>query len=161
LRFLLDEQHHELRMQQVDSGSGFFLGLEGWLPRLQGYTSFSAGPPGQGLTKDISQMTYRSGWTVCPVIWWFQATHSGSRVLQALTPAFLRRWPARRFWGVLYPLSYFLGIGYLVAIVGPLGRHTLLVFIGISAVWWGVWVFLVWALGGFPTFWRRQRRARR
>jgi hypothetical protein len=39
VRFLLDEQRHELRMHQVDSGSGFFLGLEGWLPRLQGYAS--------------------------------------------------------------------------------------------------------------------------
>ena len=99
VRFLLDEQRHELRMNQVDSGSGFFLGLEGWLPRLQGYASMSAGPPGQRLTKDISHMAYRSGWTVRPVLWWFQATHSGSRWLQALTPAPLRRWPARRFWG--------------------------------------------------------------
>jgi hypothetical protein len=69
LRFLLDERRYELRMNQVDSGSGFFLGLEGWLPRLQGYASLSAGPPGQMLTKDISQMTYRSGWTVRPVLW--------------------------------------------------------------------------------------------
>jgi hypothetical protein len=160
LRFLLDEQRHELRMNQVDSSSGFFLGLEGWLPRLQGYASFSAGPPGQMLTKDISQMTYRSGWTVRPVIWWFQATHSGSRLLQALTPAPLRRWTARRFWGVLYPLSYFLGIGYLVAIVGSLDRHTLLVLLGVSAGWWGVWGFLAWALSGFPAFWRRTRRKR-
>jgi hypothetical protein len=158
VRFLLDEQRHELRMNQVDSGSGFFLGLEGWLPRMQGYASLSAGPPGQMLTKDISQMTYRSGWTVRPVIWWFQATHSGSRWLQALIPAPLRRWPARRFWGGLYPLSYCLGIGYLVAIIGPLDRHTLLVLIGVSAIWWGIWGFLVWALGGFPAFWRRKCR---
>jgi hypothetical protein len=68
VRFLLDEQRHELRMNQVDSGSGYFLGLEGWLPRLQGYASLSAGPPSPMLTKDISQMTYRSGWTVRPVM---------------------------------------------------------------------------------------------
>jgi hypothetical protein len=113
------------------------------------------------LTKDISQMTYRSGWTVRPVIWWFQATHSGSRWLQALTPMPLRRWPVRRFWGVLYPLSYFLGIGYLVAIIGPLDWHTLLVLIGVSAIWWGIWGFLVWALSGFPAFWRRKPGALR
>ena len=65
-----------------------------------GERKMSAGPPGQRLTKDISHMAYRSGWTVRPVLWWFQATHSGSRVLhQALTPVPLRRWPARRFWG--------------------------------------------------------------
>ena len=81
-------------------------------------------------------------------------------MLQVLTPAPLRRWPARQFWGGLYPLSYCLGIGYLVAIIGPLDRHTLLVLIGVSAIWWGVWGFLVWALGGFPAFWRRKRRAR-
>jgi len=160
LRFLLDEQRHELRMHQVDSGSGFFLGLEGWLPRLQGYASLSAGPPGQILTKDISHVAYRSGWTVRPVLWWFQATYSGSRVLQALTPAPLRRWPARRFWGVLYPLSYFLGIGYLVVIIGPLDRHALLVLSGVSTIWWGIWGFLAWALSGFPVFWRRKRRVR-
>jgi hypothetical protein len=160
VRFLLDEQRHELRMHQVDSGSGFFLGLEGWLPRLQGYASMSAGPPGQLLTKDISHMAYRCGWTVRPVLWWFQATHSGSRVLQALTPAPLRRWPARRLWGVLYPLSYFLGIGYLVAILGPLDRHTLLVLSGVSAIWWGIWGLLAWALSGFPVWWRRPRRQR-
>jgi hypothetical protein len=160
VRFLLDEQRHELRMHQVDSGSGFCLGLEGWLPRLQGYASMSAGPPGQMLTKDISHMAYRCGWTVRLVIWWFQATHAGSRVLQALTPAPLRRWPARRFWGVFYPLSYFLSIGYLVAIIGPLERHTLLVLIGISASWWGIWGFLAWALSGFPALWRRRRPQR-
>jgi hypothetical protein len=59
MRFLLDEQRHELRMHQVDSGSGFFLGLEGWLPHLQGYASMSAGPPGQMLPQDISHMAYR------------------------------------------------------------------------------------------------------
>ena len=160
LRFLLDEQRHELRMNQVDSGSNFFLGLEGWLPRLQGYASFSAGPPGEMLTKDISHMAYRSGWTVRPVIWWFQATHSGFRMLRALTPTPLRRWTARQLWGVLYPLSYALSVGYLVAIVGRLDRHTLLMLIGISASWWGVWGFLAWALCGFPAFWRRPRRKR-
>ena len=41
-----------------------------------------------------------------------------------------------------------------------LDRHTLLVLIGVSAIWWGVWDFLVWALGGFPAFWRRTRRER-
>jgi hypothetical protein len=160
VRLLLDEQRHELRMNQVDSGSGFFLGLEGWLPCLQGYASMSAGPPGQMLTKDISHMAYRCGWTVRPVLWWCQATHSGSRVLQALTPAPLRRWPARRFWGVLYPLSYFLGLGYLVAIIAPLDRRTLLVLIGVSAIWWGIWGFLAWALSGFPAFLRCKRRQR-
>jgi hypothetical protein len=158
LRFLLDEQRHELRVHQISSGSGFFLGLEGWLPRIQGYASFSAGPPGQALTQDISQIANRSGWAVRPVLWWFQATRSGYHFLRALTPAPLRQWPARRFWGVLYPLSYFVGMGYLMAIIGSLDQQNLLLLVGISAVWWGIWGFLVWALCGFPAFWRRRRR---
>jgi hypothetical protein len=105
-------------------------------------------------------MAYRCGWTVRPVIWWFQATHSGSRVLQALTPALLRRWTTRRFWGALYPLSYFLGVGYLVAIISPLDRYTLLMLIGVSAIWWGIWGFLAWALSGFRALLQRKRRQR-
>jgi hypothetical protein len=160
IRFLLDEQRHELRMNQVDRGWSFFLGLDGWLPYLSGYASLGAGPPGQFLTKDISHMAYRCGWKVRPVLWWFQATHSGARVLQALTPTPLRCWSARRFWGGLYPLSYFLGIGYLVVITGTPDRHALFILIGVSAGWWGLWGFLVWVLRGFPAFWRRQRRKR-
>lgn len=158
LRFLFDEQRHELRMHQIDSGSGFFVGLAGWLPRLHGSAGMSAGPPGQALTQDIEQVAKRSGWTPRPVLWWFQATHSGYRILQALTPAPLRLWPARRFWGVLYPLSYFLGVGYLVAIIGPLDGHNFLILAGISIIWWGIWGFLAWVLTGFPAFWRRKHR---
>lgn len=91
-----------------------------------------------------------------PVLWWFQATHRGTRLLERLTPAPLRRWPARRFWGLLYPASYILGMGYFVAIAGPLDGQNLLLLLGISAIWWGVWAFLVWVLVGFPAFWRRR-----
>jgi hypothetical protein len=47
---------------------------------------------------------------------------------------------------------------YLVAMIGPLDRRNLLLLLGISAAWWGIWGFLVWMLTGFPAFWRRQRR---
>jgi hypothetical protein len=62
--------------------------------------------------------------------------------------------PARRFWGILYPLAYFLSIAYLMVIAGPLEWEDVLIAIGISAVWWGVWGFLVWAIRGFPALWR-------
>jgi hypothetical protein len=78
--------------------------------------------------------------------------------LQALVPAPLKRWPARRFWGTLYPASYILGMGYLIAIIGPLDPHNLLMIAGMSAIWWAIWGFLTWALLGFPAFWRRQKR---
>jgi hypothetical protein len=70
----------------------------------------------------------------------------------------MRRWPARRFWGILYPLSYLLGMGYLVMVIGSLERQDWLLVAGISAAWWGVWGFLAWMLCGFPIFWPRKHR---
>jgi hypothetical protein len=155
LRFLLDEQRHELRMHQVNRSSSYGIGWMGWRPRLWGYATLSAGPPGQVLTQEIVKVTNRSGWAARPVLWWFQATHSGYRILQTLTPTPLRRWSARRFWGMLYPLSYVIGMGYLVLIMGGLSGRNLLLLIGISAIWWGFWGLFVWAIYGFPAFWRR------
>jgi hypothetical protein len=158
LRLLLDEQRHELRLNEVTRSYYFFFGLAGRLPRLSGYAGFQSGPPGHPMTKELSRIANRGGWNVRPVLWWFQATHRGYHVLESLTPAPLRRWPARRFWGVLYPLSYVLGLGYLAAIIGALDRHDWLLLGGVSAAWWGGWGFLVWMLLGFPAFWRRRRR---
>jgi hypothetical protein len=157
LRFLLDEQRHELRVNQVNRSYSFFLGLVGWLPRIGGYFSFQAGPPGQAMTEEISQIAKRNGWRLRPVLWWFQATHRGYHFLERLTPVPLRRWPAQRFWGILYPLSYTLGVGYLAALISPLDWHNLLMLLGISAIWWGIWGFLVWVLCGFPAFWQLRR----
>jgi hypothetical protein len=158
LRFLLDEQRHELRANQVSRTYYYVFGLQGWVPRIGGVFSVQSGPPDQFITQDINQVARRAGWSVRPVIWWFQATTRGFDMLQALTPAPLRRWPARRFWGVVYPLSYLLAIAYLVAVIGPLDRQDWLLLVGVSAAWWGVWGFLVWALVGFPAFWRRKSR---
>ena len=74
-------------------------------------------------------------------------------MLQALTPAPLRRCQLAGFgeccihsvifWAlVIWSLSSARWIG------------TPLVLIGVSAIWWGVWGFLVWALSGFPAWWR-------
>lgn len=158
LRLLLDEQCHEVRMNQVTRSYYFFLGLTGWLPHLGGYASFQSGPPGYAMTKEFSRIANRGGWSVRPVLWWFQATYRGYHLLETLTPVPLRRWSTRRFWGILYPLSYVLGMGYLVLIIGSLDRHNFLILVGISAIWWGIWGFLAWILCGFPAFWRRRRR---
>ena len=84
------------------------------------------------MTKEISWIANRYGWTVRPVLWWFQATHRGYHFLETLTPIPFRRWPARRFWGILYPLSYILGIAYLVAIIGALDWDNFLLIVGVS-----------------------------
>jgi hypothetical protein len=158
IRLLLDEHRHDLRMNQVSRSYSFFLGLVGWLPRLGGYASAQSGPPGGLMTEEISRVANHYGWNVRPVLWWFQATHRGYRFLERLTPPPLRRWPSRRLWGLLYPLSYFIGVGYLVLIAGGLDWHNWLLLVGVSAGWWGIWGLLVWAMLGFPTFWRSWRR---
>jgi hypothetical protein len=158
LRVLLDEQRHEVRLNEVARSYYLFAGFTGWLPRLAVSAALQSGPPGHAWTKEVAMIAHRGGWSVRPVLWWFQATFPGYRILQSLTPAPLRRWPARRFWGVLYPLSYALGMGCLVAAVGALDRRDLLLLGGVSAAWWGIWGSLAWILCGFPAFWRRKRR---
>jgi len=156
LRFLLDGTRHELRMNQVTRSYNFFIGILGWIPRLEFYFGFQAGPPEDSMTKDVRQAALRSGWSVRPVIWWFQATRRGYRFLERLTPPSLRRLPARRFWGILYPLSYLLAMVYLAAILSPLDRSQVLMFLSITAIWWGIWGLLIWMLLGFPPFWQRR-----
>ena len=157
VRLLLDELRYELRMNEISHSYYFIFGLTGWLPRLSGYAGMQSGPPGSPLVKELSQVANRNGWSVRPVLWWFQATYGGYQLLAALTPPPIRQWPARHFWGVLYPFSYGLGMAYLV-LISSFERRDWLLLIGISAVWWGVWGFLVWMLCGFPAFWQRKHR---
>ena len=158
IRILFDEQRHDLLMNQVSRSYYFFIGVVGWLPRVEGYASAQSGPPEAGITKEINRIANRYGWTIRPVIWWFQATHRGYQILERLTPKPLRRWSARRFWGILYPLSFLLMIAYMIAIFGGLEGDDLLILAIVSASWWGIWGFLVWMLCGFPAFWRGRRR---
>jgi hypothetical protein len=158
LRLLLDERRHQVRMNQADHSYYLFFGFAGWLPRITAYAGIQSGPPGGQIIEQPSRISTRSGWSVRPVLWWFQATYSGYRLLEILTPAPFRHWSARRFWGIRYPVSFFLGIGYLAAIIGSLESKELVLLAGISAIWWGVWGLLVWMLCGFPAFWRRSGR---
>jgi hypothetical protein len=161
IRFLFDETRHDLRVNQVSRSFFFLIGITGWLPRLQGYASAQSGPPDAAMTKEISQIANRSGWSVRPVIWWFQATRRGFHLLEKMTPRPLRGWSARRFWGILYPLSFLLMIAYLIAVTGGLAWDDLWLIVLVSAGWWGVWGFLVWMLLGFPPFWRGRGRKQR
>ena len=186
-RLLLDEVRHEVRIQEFMRTGSFFLGFNGWIPHLHfafsahwgpmnanwsghAYGILSGFPPQIGevvsftlhtaeVKKEISQSVRQGGWAFRPVIWTSQVRRSR---LRALTPAPLKRIPHGRFWGVLYPASYALGIGYLLAIIGRPGwtARNLLIIAGISVIWWGMWGFLTWAIAGFPSL-RRQRRPRR
>ncbi len=154
LRLLLDETRHELRLNLVTRAHVTFAGLGPWRFRTGFFTSFQSGPPTPFLTREIRRIARHGGWRMRPVIWGFQATHLGARRLEKLTPPPLRRLPARRVWGFLYPLGYILGMGYLVFAVGGLDRPGWLLLAGISAAWWGIWGFVTWMLLGFPRFWR-------
>lgn len=157
VRLLFDEQRHELRINQVSRSSYLFVGLQRWLPSVKAGLSAHAGPAAQSITGEIEEVAQRSGWSVRPVVLWFQATRSGLQVLQSLTPALLRTWPASRSWGLVYVLSFALGVGYVVMLVGPLEPHDLLVVLGVVGGWWGIWGFLTWMLLGFPPWWNRAR----
>lgn len=158
LRLLLDEQRHELRMNEVTRTYYYFLGFAGWLPAVRAFAGVQSGPPGQALAEQLGRIANQGGWTVRPVLWWFQATFRGHYWLRKLTPPPLRRWPARRLWGILYPLSYALAMACPVLGIGSLERSDILLLVGISAFWWGIWGLLTWTLCGFPAFWRRKRR---
>ena len=182
---LLDPSRHELRMHELLRSANFFLGFDGWRPVCQPYLFLVAGltgrwtgraygilpgfPPRIGAVTDfaadtvalrdqIVQVAGRCGWTFRPMNLWFQATTWGFRLLGYITPPAVANMPARHFWGVMYPTSFFLGIGYLVAVGRLWDLHSLLLIAGVSASWFAVWGFLVWALVGFPIFWRRRRR---
>lgn len=152
IRLLFDETRHDLRVNQVSRSYFFLVGMAGWLPRLRAYASAQSGPPDAAMTDEISRIANRCGWSVRPVIWWFQATHRGFHFLETLSPKPLRDWSARRTWGILYPLSFLLMIAYLIAITGGFAWDDLAVIAIVTVGWWGIWGFLVWMLLGFPAF---------
>ena len=184
-RLLLDEATHEGRWNELMRGSNFFLGFDGWIPRFQMSFWFFMGiasvnwtgraygllpgfPPRIGKVADfhldtaatrnkVGEVVARAGWTFRPVIWWCEATRTGVALMRALLPGPLWRASPRRFWAVVYPVSYFLAIGALMGVLGAEAwtPHNLGIVAFISAIWWGIWGFLAWALSGFPVFWRR------
>jgi hypothetical protein len=185
---LLDETRHEVRLQEHVRTTHFFLGFDGWRPRCQWYWSAFWGPlggtwAGQAygilpgfpprigdiisfaldvgqLKEEITQVAHQCGWAVRPVIWTFHVRRSRQRLIHALMPGVIQRLPAARFWGVMYPATYLLGIAYLALILGrdSLTLRNLLLLLVISAAWWGAWGLFIWALYGFPAFWRRSKR---
>ena len=60
---LFDEQRHDLRLNQVSHSYFFLIGMIGWLPRVEGYASAQSGPPEAVMTKEISRIANRYGWT--------------------------------------------------------------------------------------------------
>ena len=188
-RFLLDETHHELRSYEILHSSSFFMGFDGWIPRLSFSYWMQAGfvnavwagraygilpgfPPRIGEVRrfalntaearnEIRRIALDAGWGFRPVTWGFQVHPRSYRFFETLTPAPLRRVPRRWFYGVLYPLTFFGGIAYAH---GDAGRVRLT-----SAMCCCSWGYRRCG-GGFgpsspgccwgrPKFWRRRAHA--
>ena len=105
------------------------------------------------LKGSIIEATERAGWTFRFVFLPFQATRSGLSISRAFVPPAFRTWPSRRFWGVVYPFSFF---GLVLAIFAAVGGvatdpESLLAVTLVVGGWWAVWGLLAWAylkLGG-------------
>ena len=177
-RMLLDEARREVRWHELLRTSSLFLGFRGWTPRFNWSFRLSAGsisgvwrgvaygilagwPPRIGQAYSFTLDTVRakrevgaviacSGWTFRPVVWWFEATRRGFGLLRALTPSPLHLVPPRVFWGVVYPWSFALTVGYVAAVAWPLDTEGLIVLTLFSGAWWAIWGGVAWLLARAP-----------
>lgn len=158
LRILLDEERHEVRINEAAYGYGYRGGLFGWIPKLTASAGYAAGPPGDNpVTRRIVETVHKSGWSYRPIVLPLLATRRGLRLERSLTPRFLRGVSPAWFWGALYVGSYCLAFVWLFALGGPalFSARNLLLLGLFSVIWWGVWALLAWMVCGFPKFWRK------
>jgi len=165
-RLLLDETRHEARWFEVLRTSNLFLGFNGWIPRFNARFWIQAGfitgawrgtaygmRPGVPLQlgasqpftvstdqakHDIRGVVSRGGWTFRPTVFWFQTKRAIVRVTEGLVPAFMRAWPPRRFWGVVYPAGFLATIAWIWWVAGA-RRGDLPGIAAFSAFWWAIW----------------------
>src|SRR4051812_19117735 len=133
-RLLLDESRHELRCHEQLRSSSFWLGFDGFKPCFNFWIFYTAGvadivwsgvaygikpgwPPRISQVyrfnldtiwgkREIERAVRAVGWTFRPVIWWFEATAAGAAWADRLTPAIMRHWGRRQFWGSVYGISW-------------------------------------------------------
>jgi hypothetical protein len=174
-RMLLDDARHEVRWYEWIRSGAFFVGFDGWRPRFSRSLSFQAGylkvrtwtglafglnrgwPPRieqiDDFALDVGELRARivaavdhAGWSLRPTHIWFQTRPIPYRLVRALVPAWVRLQPPRRFWGIAYPASYVLVVGYLLWAAGAIRPQSAWLVSGITAAWWGVWGGLTWLL---------------
>jgi hypothetical protein len=181
-RLLVYEPEHEVRYHESIRSSSFFVGLDGWRPRLNFGFFYQSGvidviwsglaygiepgfPPRIGevyrfsldtiqVKRRVDGAARRVGWGFRPVIWGFETTTSGAAWAARITPRFMRRWPRRRTWGTLYALSYVGLIGTAVVALPPT-PHNLLVGV---LVFGGIAAIHAVILGAFTFLNRTDRR---
>lgn len=169
-RLLLDEATHEARWFEVLRSTNVFLGLSGWKPRFNfrfwiqsgfisgawrgtAYGIWPGFPARLGASRpfsinigeaksDIRAVVTRSGWTFRPTVFWFQTKRTSVALTEALVPGFVKAWPRRRFWGIVYPVSFAAAVGWIWWVGGG-GRKNLVGMLAFSAFWWAIWGFIV------------------
>ncbi len=176
VRLLLDEGRHVLRMHESLRSTYFFVGIVGWRLRIQFGLTYYAGlvqgryrgkawgltrlfPPKVGEVYDfdldtpaVKQLIYRaaleSGWGVKPVIWWFEASRWGKGIGRLLIPPLLNRWPPKKLWGVLYPVSYVATMVWIAFVAGIeiTDWRNIGIMAVVSAIWWGATGLIVGVL---------------
>jgi hypothetical protein len=188
LRLLVDEARHEVRTYESISSFYFMWGFAGWSLLILGGVTFIAGPldlsrwrgKAYGMTRvfppkvgevrkfdldtkearrAIEKVIRSSGWSVRPVVLWFEVKRSALTVGRALLPPPLRWWPAKRLWLTLHPASYLATVGWLLFVAGGYDLGAIVFVLVFTAVWFGFWGLFLWALiAGLKP---RRRKARR
>ncbi len=192
LRLLLDEGRREVRVYESISSFYFMWGFDGWRLRIAGGVTFLAGPldlrrwrgkafgmtrlfpprAGEAHAFDIDTQEARraiekvirgSGWSVRPVVLWFEVKRSVLRVGRAVLPPPLRWWPAKRLWLVLHPVTYAATVGWIMFVAGANDPGAIGFILAFTVVWFGFWGLFVWALsaGSKPAGRKARRRQRR
>lgn len=185
---VLDEERHEVRWHEYIRSANPLLGFVGWRPVIQSGLSAAAGFIGDAWAgqaygilsgfppqiagvlafsvnaavarRHIAALAEGSGWTLRPMLLWFQANRKSLALARLLLPRRVRLAPARRLWGVIYPSSYAAAILYLIAVAWPLGREAWLALVLVTLGWWGIWGLLTLVLLRWPPVRRSSRRSR-
>jgi hypothetical protein len=188
VRLLLDDLRREVRWYEWSRTANVFIGLDGSRPRFNFPAAYTAGDlrattyrgvaygvgPGwlpviedlRDFAVDVGALQTRMAHVVADAGWarrsthiWFQTRPSLFRLAQMLVPEPIRLLSRRQFWGIVYPVSFVLAIAALARAGGAMTAGNVVIIMGISAAWWGLWGLLVWA--AISTGSRRRRSPRR
>jgi hypothetical protein len=189
LRLLLDEGRREVRQQESLRSSYFFVGRQGFAWRMHFSMNYYAGmvngivggraygltklcPPDVAETSDYSmdtdevkrevrKLARSAGWSVRPVILWFDASRWGVAVSRWLVPPPLNSLRPKTLWAIFYPLSYAVAVGYLAVIANVHTLSDIGLLLLITAAWFGVsgGIIALLARSQRPSKKRRRRRA--
>lgn len=177
-RLLIYAAEHEVRFHEMLRSSSLWLGFDGWRPRfnfdfeyLSGVTAIVWTGAAYGITRgwpprigeiyrfeldtvwakrEIERFVNETGWAFRPVTAGFEATAGGAAWGDRLSLGLIRRWGRRRFWGLVYLISWIGILGSTVTQV-PADRQNMLamaiVFGSIAAIHvaiMGIWLLVRW-----------------